>query len=222
LPEFDWIFREIASGIKAVVDRFMESPYLFYSEQDMHAYLYHKLISGKLGEVFVETSFGDRTVLVHKEYPTLGKYAGPKGTWTRGHFDLAIVDPEHASESHWRTHHTEPPYARHRLKAAVEFGLNAIGTTKLDLTHFRKDLARLTDPASMVERGYLLFFVRRQDYPADSGMLDIIDPLPEKIELEIGENRHRADNLVVVYAECLSPASSRLKIIPQDRAAWVG
>lgn len=64
MPEFDWIFRELASGIKAVVDRFMDSPYFFYWEQDMHAYLYHKLISGKPGEVLVETSFGDKTVPV--------------------------------------------------------------------------------------------------------------------------------------------------------------
>lgn len=222
LSDFDWIFRELASGIKALVDRFVESPYFFYSEQDMHAYLYHKLISGKLGEVFVETSFGDKTVLVHREYPTLGKYTGRKGTETRGHFDLAIIDPEHTFESHWRMQFNEPPYARHRLKAAVEFGLNATGTTRLDLSHFRKDFARLTDPANMVQRGYLLFFVRRQDFRADSGMLRVIDQLPQRLELEVEENRDRAGNLVVVYAECLSPASSRLKIIPQQRSGWIG
>jgi len=55
----------------------------------------------------------------------------------------------------------EPPYSRHRLKAAFEFGFNAIGTTRLDLTHFRKDLERLTNAENKVERGCLLFFVRR-------------------------------------------------------------
>ena len=53
----------------------------------------------------------------------------------RGHFDLAIIDPKYASESHWRMQVREPPYSRHRLKAAFEFGLNAIVTTRLDLIH---------------------------------------------------------------------------------------
>jgi len=55
LSEFDWFFEEISSGIKALVEKFIEMPYFFYSEQDMHAYLYHNLMSGKLGEFSVET-----------------------------------------------------------------------------------------------------------------------------------------------------------------------
>jgi len=109
LSQFDWFFEEISSGIRGLVERFIEMPYFFYSEQDMHAYLYYKLISGKLGEFF----------------------------------DLAISDPKYASESHWRMQVRKPPYSRHRLKAAFELSLNAIGTSRLDLTHFRKDLERL-------------------------------------------------------------------------------
>jgi len=71
-------------------------PYFFYSEQDMHAYFYRKLISGKLGEFFVETHFGDKSVLLHKEYPTLRIYPRRRGG-RRGHFDLAIIDPKYAS-----------------------------------------------------------------------------------------------------------------------------
>jgi len=217
LSQFDWFFEEISSGIRALVEKFIEMPYFFYSEQDMHAYLYHKLISGKLGEFFVETHFGDKSVLLHKEYPTLRIYPGGR----RGHFDLGIIDPEYASESHWRMQVREPPYSRHRLKAAFEFGLNAIGTTRLDLTHFRKDLERLTNAKNKVERGYLLFFIRRQDYIPDSGLLQLIDRLPEKLEQELERNRDRASNLVVVYAECLSPGSKRLKIIPENGSSWI-
>ena len=50
LCESSWIFDEVRSGIKDLVDRFIDTPCFFYSEQDMHAYLYHKLISSKLGE----------------------------------------------------------------------------------------------------------------------------------------------------------------------------
>jgi len=218
LSDFDWFFEEVGSAIRALIEKFVEMPYFFYSEQDMHAYLYHKLISGKLGEFFVETHFGDKSVLLHKEYPTLRIYPGGR----RGHFDLAIIDPEYASESHWRMQVRERSYSRHRLKAAFEFGLNAMGTTRLDLTHFRKDLERLTNTENKVERGYLLFFVRRQDYLANSGLLPLIDRLPEKLEHELEQNRDHASNLVVVYAECLASGSKRLKIIPENHSSWIG
>lgn len=59
MSDSDWIFQELASAIKTLVDRFIEAPYFFYSEQDMHAFLYHKLISGRLGQFYVETHFGE-------------------------------------------------------------------------------------------------------------------------------------------------------------------
>jgi hypothetical protein len=220
LSDYDWIFQELVSAIKTLVDRFIEAPYFFYSEQDMHAFLYHKLISGRLGQFYVETHFGDKTVLLHREYPTLGRYPEPRGK--RGRFDLAVIDPEHVSESHWRMQIKQSPYSRHKPKVAVEFGLNAIGTTRLELAHFKKDLKRLTDPRNMVERGYLLFFVRREDYHTNSGMLPIIDRLPNVLEKEVQANHDPTTNLVVLYAEALSPGASVFRVIPHDRSAWVG
>jgi predicted adenine nucleotide alpha hydrolase (AANH) superfamily ATPase len=110
LSEFDWFSEEVGSAIRVLVEKFIEMPYFFYSEQDMHAYLYHKLISGKLGELFVETYFGDKSVLLHKEYHKLRIYHGGR----RRHFDLAIIDPEYASESHWRMQVKQLPYSIHR------------------------------------------------------------------------------------------------------------
>jgi hypothetical protein len=220
LSESDWILEELGSGIKALVERFIETPYFFYSEQDMHAYLYHKLLSGRLGESLVQTHFGDRTVLVHREYPTLHTYPGRRGS-KRGRFDLAILDSAHVSESHWRMQTREPPYSRHRLKAAIEFGLNEIGTSRLDLTHFKKDFERLANPRNKVERGYLLFFVRRQDFVDSSGLLGVIDSLPKRLEQEYDGNPDNASNLVIVYVECQSPGSGDLKIIPENRSSWV-
>ena len=135
MSEFAWIFQDTASAIKALIERFIEKPYFFYTEQDMHAFLYHKLISGKLGEYFVETSSKDQTILVHKEYPTLNKYVG-LARRTRGHFDLAILNPLHASESHWRRYIKEPPRSRHAPQVAIEIGLNEVGNTRLDLGVF--------------------------------------------------------------------------------------
>ena len=219
--ESDWIFQEVGSAINDLIERFISEPFFFYAEQDMHAYVYHKLISGKLGEERVETYFGDKTVLLHREYPTLNTYPGARGKPTRGHFDLAVIDPAHAPESHWRTHVTQPRYARHRPKVAIEFGLNEIGTTRLDLTHFKKDFTRLTDRENLVERGYLLFFVRTEDFPEGSGMRRIIDRLPTALTNFFEERRDRASNLVVVYTECRKPHSRFVQVIPKSRSDWI-
>jgi|TARA_Y100000294_G_C8438468_1_gene289743 hypothetical protein len=56
MPSFDWIIKEVDSGIKALIEKFIQMPYFFYLEQDMQSYLYHKLISGRLGKYFVQTS----------------------------------------------------------------------------------------------------------------------------------------------------------------------
>jgi len=211
----------VRSAISDLIERFMSEPFFFYTEQDMHAYVYHKLIAGRLGKERATTHFGDMTVLLHREYPTLNTYPSKQGNLTRGHFDLAIIDPAHASTSHWRKRVEQPHYASHRPKVAIEFGLNEIGTTKLDLTHYRKDFTRLTDPKNSVERGYLLFFVRREDFPDNSGMNPIINDLPTTL-LQLFEERHgQADNLVVVYAECKKPGSRLLRINPESKSDCV-
>jgi len=50
----------------------------------------------------------------------------------------------------------------------------------------------------------------------------MIDRLPEKLEHEFEQNKDRASNLVVVYAQCLASGSKRLKIIPESRSFWIG
>jgi len=141
LSEFDWIFDEVGSGIKVLIERFTQTPYFFYSEQDMHAYLYHKLVLGRLGEFYVETSTGDRTILLHREYPTLKKYGR-----ARGHFDLAIIDPADMSASHWRTQIRKPRYAGHRLKDAVERGLNDFQPHPVQLRNALGQIQYSNDP----------------------------------------------------------------------------
>tara|TARA_B100002003_G_C13992327_1_gene479446 strand:- start:133 stop:786 length:654 start_codon:yes stop_codon:yes gene_type:complete len=216
MSSFDWIIKEVESGIKALIEKFIQMPYFFYSEQDMQSYLYHKLISGRLGKHLVQNYFRDKSILLHREYPTLGKYSD-----TRGHFDLAILDPEYVSKSHWRTQVKLPRYSRNRLKVAIEMGLNTDVKTSLDLEHYKKDFNRLTDTENKVERQYLLFFVRKEDYPEKSGRLRIIDKLPVLINQEFEKNRQHAGNIQIIYAECLSPGSERIKIIPEERSSWV-
>lgn len=81
----DWIFQEAGSAINELVERFISEPFFFYTEQDMHAYVYHKLITGRLGggKEEVVTYFGDRTILLHREYPTINTYLSKAGKTTR-------------------------------------------------------------------------------------------------------------------------------------------
>lgn len=116
----------------------------------------------------------------------------------------------------------EPSYSRHKPKAALEFGLNAIGTSKMDLQHFKKDLMHLTDSRNKVERVYLLFFVRREDYHKKSGMHPVIDRLPDVLKQEVERNQEPTTNLVVLYVESHSAGSGSKEVIPMDRSAWVG
>lgn len=218
--ESDWIFQEVGSAIKDLVERFFSEPFFFYTEQDMHAYLYHELITGRLGTERAVTSLGDTTVLVHREYPTLNKYPSESGKATRGHFDLAVIDPAEASKSHWRRQ--QPLYATHKPKVAVEIGLNEIGTTKFNLAHYNKDFTRLTDPENSVERGYLLFFVRREDFLNNSGMHPVINEIPSILSQMCEQEQDRTGNLVVVYAECKKSGTKLLRVIPESRAPWVG
>ena len=92
----------------------------------------------------------------------------------------------------------------------------------MELKHFKKDLRRLTDSRNKVERGYLLFFVRREDYHKKSKMHPVIDRLPDVLKREVEENQEPTTNLVVLYLESPSPGSSRKEVIPKDRSAWVG
>ena len=219
MSQFGWIFEEARLAVNALIEKFAAEPFFFYSEQDMHAYLYHKLISRRLGKFLNSMSFGDKTVLVHREYPTLAVYPSRSGGGKRGRFDLAILHPAHIEESHWRMQFKKPPYSRHRPIVAFEFGLNTIETERL--THFRKDLERLTNPTNMVERGFLLFFVRREDYLPASGLLRVIGKMPETLQNEF--NRERPQNVVIVYAEtdAKSPNRLRLEIIPEDKKSWL-
>ena len=221
MSEYEWIFAEVGSGIRALIRKFVAAPFFFYREQDMHAYLYHKLVSARLGEFIVETHRGDRTILVHQEYPTLNTYRGPMEKASRGHFDLAIIDPVHALESDWRLTSKKPEYATHKPKVAVEFSLNEIGTPRFELEHYKKDLERLTDPNNAVDRGYLLFFVREEDFRGSRKFPKMITKLPVKLEEEFQKLGKRANNLAIVFVNSRIGGSPFEKVIPEDKSHWL-
>ena len=87
----------VSNGIRKTVNKFREYPCIFFSEMDLHSYLYHCLYSTKFE---VKTTDGKITSCLHKEYPTNFRYSketmedfGLSKQGVRGHFDLAILNP---------------------------------------------------------------------------------------------------------------------------------
>lgn len=154
-------------GIDRLVQTFLDKPYSFYSENDLHCALYNLLDKMGLNRD-CRAKAGERVVtstLLHKEYPTKGRYRrrndGPshkveKGS--RGHFDLCLWDPELAEE---RIIRRSGGVGEQRTLAAVELSLNE--HHKRFLWHVYWDWLKLCDPENEVEKGVILFFVR--DYP---------------------------------------------------------
>jgi hypothetical protein len=87
----------VGDGIKKTVNKFREYPYIFFSEMDIHSYLYYCLYSTKFE---ARTIDGVITSCLHKEYPTNFRYSketmedyGLSKQGVRGHFDFAILNP---------------------------------------------------------------------------------------------------------------------------------
>jgi len=92
----------VFTGIKRTVNKFREQPYVFFTEMDIHSYLYHCLYSSKLE---VETKDGVITTCLHKEYPTnfrfekkLVKNYGLEKNGRRGDHDLVVLNPHFVTD----------------------------------------------------------------------------------------------------------------------------
>jgi len=104
LSEIKSKFKELVSeGIRKTVNKFREYPCIFFSEMDIHSYLYHCLYSTKFE---VKTKDGSSTSCLHKEYPTNFRYSkesmedyGLRKQGVRGHFDFAILNPQFVKDS---------------------------------------------------------------------------------------------------------------------------
>lgn len=143
-------------AIKSLVRRFRNHPYAFYTETDMHCYLYHRLYSGGLVNGLYKTKEGHETILLHKEYPTISRYQRhddgriyetPTGR-RRGAYDISIWDPAYVKTQAHR---------KQKVLCAAELALNECGTGNV---HTLNDATKLAGKANEIRYGYLLYFVR--------------------------------------------------------------
>jgi len=97
-------FNELVSdGIRKAVNKFREHPCIFFSEMDIHSYLYYCLYSTRFES---RTHDGVITSCLHKEYPTNFRYSketmedyGLSKKGVRGHFDFAVLNPHFIQEN---------------------------------------------------------------------------------------------------------------------------
>lgn len=199
-PDPAMLVQKFEAAIKSLVQRFRNHPYAFYTETDMHCYLYHRLYSGGLGNGLYRTAEGHDTILLHKEYPTVARYVRTddgklhesiKGR-RRGAFDISIWDPRFISERKHR---------KQKVLCAAELALNECGTRN---PHTLNDFTKLAGPTNEIRYGYILFFVRD-------------DPDYERNEEGIQKNLEEAAKRVrVVFAQ----VKGKSKPKPKFLGAW--
>jgi len=143
-------------AIKSLVRRFRNHPYAFYTETDMHCYLYHRLYAGGLLNGLYRTSERRDTILLHKEDPTVARYMrlldgrlqeSDEGR-RRGAFDICMWDPRFIGHREHR---------KQKVLCAAELALNECRTGNL---HTVNDATKLAGSRNEIRYGYLLFFVR--------------------------------------------------------------
>ncbi len=156
VPESQVLIPQFEQAIKSLVRRFRNHPYAFYTETDMHCYLYHRLYTSGTFNGLFRTKDGHDTILLHKEYPTLARYTrredrtlvNDSNARKRGRFDICIWDPDFIGGL---------PHRKQRVLCAAELALNECDAKSV---HTLNDATKLVDPSNEVKYGYLLFFVR--------------------------------------------------------------
>ena len=144
----------VASCLERLGRKFIRHPHLFYTESDMHCYLYYLLYAGRPFKGLIETMDGRNTILLHKELPTTGRYTRnsqgllvPSQKGARGHFDIAIIN---------RLQSERYDLKHQKALIAIELGLDE------DIKHFKNDLVKLTDARNDVKQGFIAHFAREK------------------------------------------------------------
>ncbi|MCZ2808209.1 MAG: hypothetical protein O2V44_02525 [Candidatus Bathyarchaeota archaeon] len=170
------------SAIDHLVTTFKKGSYSFYTENDLHCYLYTQLLNSlSREERLCKTADGRDSILLHKEYPTKERYSRKalkegleKGA--RGHFDLSIWNPEKTEERLFRVRRSTDFWREQQTFIVIEFDLIE-GNDNLDqaVHHFKWDLMKLKGERNEVEYGYQLIFVR--DWTHSESFLEEVKPL---------------------------------------------
>jgi hypothetical protein len=195
MVEKDKLVQIAEAAIDNIVARFKSTPYFFYTENDLHTYLFSEIFGKLLLEDWqCKTKDGKSSILLHREYPTKERYSAKDlqenvSGGARGHFDLSIWNPEKTEERLFRVERSIDFRNEQHTFIAIEFDLIE-GNSSLEqaVHHFRWDLLKLRSEKNEVEYGYSLVFVRDWNYSKE-----FLNKIKSKV---VGEDR-----IVVMYAE---------------------
>jgi hypothetical protein len=162
----DQLVKITEKSILNLIKTYRKTPYLFYTESDLHAFLYNQIFNNfPLNQWLCKTSNKTEGLLIHREYPTKERYSRKllkegleKGS--RGHFDLAIWNPE-TTQEHCIRAANQNFSEEQQTFIAIEFDLEENNApADLALHHLKWDLMKLKGKKNEVEHGYLLVFGR--------------------------------------------------------------
>lgn len=143
------------SAINKVVSDFQNETDRFWNERDVHWSIFYYL---KQQHIFQQRYAAE---LIRAEFPTLGKYAKKEGRRSRGHFDLAILDPGSVAAvaklnlKPWTDWDIYLPLVRVLIAVEVKTWVD-----RLRFDRINWDILKLTDPENKVGYPYFLNFVQ--------------------------------------------------------------
>ena len=172
----------VSDGIKRTVNKFREHPCIFFSEMDLHSYLYHCLYTTRFE---AKTRDGVTTSCLHKEYPTNFRYSkktmedyGLSKKGVRGHFDFAVLNPQFIQENRLASVENKnvgDPEARSKNADKVRNELLAAIELKYVVNNSRKFIAEVEKDINKLSMGlkyqsfeaYNLVFCNQKYHYAD-------------------------------------------------------
>lgn len=157
----------IHDTIKTIIKQFHRKPHNFLNEHDFHHYCYHAFYRKKDFSRQYSTIGGERTSILHPEYPTLRRFRreGPiVGKGVRARYDMAILNPEFIESSSFdkvrcrniRFFDLPKEYKSKNLFAALEFKFIIRHARKLE-HEIKYDYFKLSN-ADEVGLKYMLVF----------------------------------------------------------------
>lgn len=212
--EKEEIVKCVDNSIIELIEVFCKTPYFFYTEHDIHCFLYQLIASrikrnDKWHTIINTKKFP--TLPIHREYPSKAIYIKDspytneeykkRSNTERGkrkHFDLVVFNDSYIDFSDFKNRnvsYNDPttPFI------AIQIGLDT------DLKHLRGDWKSLNEPINCVDYKYLLHFDRKSH---TKGYIDAIETEVNKYKDEI---KNKAENDRIYYIDLLKVSKCKKK-----------
>ncbi len=190
----------IESKIRTLANHFVRRPLNYFTEPDIHSYLYLAFYRDKVFSAPVPTKdLREKTILIHREYPTFFRcdkkipLVPSDKARSRGHYDFVVLDPGFVKSFPFsvvanKDYHLLPErFDRKPLIAAIEFKYIVREISRNMLREIEMDFQKLQCSIPYSHTAYALIFNR-------------FGPIGERLE-EIHRMRRENPGVKTVYAE---------------------